>query len=459
MPADQLVQLQVEIPGQTVRAMSSGHAVPASRLSRLGQLGRLAGGIAGGLVSEGARQLAQGQRPTMAGLLLTPANAQRLTERLAKMRGAAMKVGQLLSMDSDQLLPRQLSEVLIRLREDAHPMPILQLNRVLRQAWGDGWERRFKRFGFTPLAAASIGQVHEATLHNGDRLAIKVQYPGIRRSIDSDVDNVAGVLRLFRLLPEDLDFSSILDEAKRQLHAEADYHQEAAALRSYAAHLAGDARFEIPRVIEELTTREVMVMSYLDGQPIESLADQPATLRNQAAASLLDLALHEAFEWGLVQTDPNFSNYLYAPESGRIQLLDFGATRSYGQQEVSALRHLLAACIEGDKGDVARNACQVGYLAEDDPEPYREFVVQLLHMVTEPARSATPYKFGQTDLAQRMSEVLIEMRIRSRFGRLPPVPVLFLHRKLGGLYLQLSRLRASLPVRELVSSYLGASDL
>ena len=250
-------------------------------------------------------------------------------------------------MDSGQLLPPQLGELLARLREDAHAMPLGQVAAVLKQAWGEGWDGRFARFTFTPLAAASIGQVHQATLKDGQRLAVKIQYPGIRASIDSDVENVATLLRLPGLVPAEIDFAPLLREAKSQLHAEADYRREAIALGRFAELLAPDSRFEVPAVIDTLTTEQTLTMQFLDGDPIESLADAPPLKRNEAAAALLELALREVFDWGLVQTDPNFANYLYSPHSKRIQLLDFGATRDYDPQLRTALNRLLSACIDG----------------------------------------------------------------------------------------------------------------
>lgn len=437
--------------------MPSERRITASRLGRLSMIGRLAGGIAGGLVSEGARQLAQGQRPSIGDLLLSPDNARRLGDRLSEMRGAAMKVGQLLSMDSGHLLPPQFSELLARLREDAHQMPLGQVAGVLKQAWGAGWEQQFERFSFTPLAAASIGQVHEALLKDGRRLAVKVQYPGIRRSIDSDVDNVATVLRMSNLVPKGLELAPLLEDAKQQLHAEADYRREAAALARFAANLENDDRFEVPRVIDTLTTPEVLAMSYLDGDPIDSLADAGPAERNSAARALLRLALHEVFDWGMVQTDPNFANYLYASETRRIQLLDFGATRDYPDQQRDALRTLLGACIDGDDADLASAAHRVGYLDPADPPGYRDSIVALLRAATEPVRASGDYAFARTDLARRMRDIVAEMRLREKFTRMPPANVLFLHRKLGGLYLLLTRLRATLPVRELVAPMLSAS--
>ena len=438
--------------------MASERRVTASRTGRLGLLGRLAGGIAGGMVGEGVRRVAGGQRPSLNDLLLTPANARRLADGLSEMRGAAMKVGQLISMDSGQMLPPQLSEVLARLREDAHQMPLGQVAEVLKNGWGRDWEANFSRFLFTPIAAASIGQVHEAVLKDGRRLAIKVQYPGIRESIDSDVDNVAMLMRMVRVLPDDFDIGPVLEEAKRQLHIEADYQAEAASLMRFAAKLEGDSRFQLPRPVEALSTRDILAMQFLDGHPIERLAERPSALRNSVAASLTELALREVFDWGLVQTDPNFANYLYAPGSDQIQLLDFGATREYPPASRAALCRLLAACSDGSDSDLADAAAGVGYLTDGDPAGYRGSVVSLLRTATEPLRAAQPFAFGGSDMARRMSDAVLEMRLRDRFGRLPPTEVLYLHRKLGGLYLLLTRLRAVVDVRVLAAPYLDQTE-
>ena len=429
--------------------MARQRRITASRLGRLSQLGRLAGGMIGGAVSEGARQIANGQRPSLGDVVLTPANARRMTEKLSEMRGAAMKVGQLLSMDSGQLVSPEFSEILSRLREGAHHMPLGQVADVLENAWGENWDRQFKRFIFTPLAAASIGQVHEAVLGDGRRIAVKVQYPGISQSIDSDIDNVAGLLRMFRLLPDQVDISSLMDEAKKQLHVEADYLQEAAALKRFSQKIAGDNRFAMPEVVDELTTREVLTMDYLDGLPIEWLVERDDEERNLAAGKLLELCLREVFEWGLVQTDPNFANYRYQPQSGIIQLMDFGATREYSTQQQDAMRNLVEACVDGISSDVADAAAAVGYLDENNSPGYRDSIIRLLITAVEPVRFNRDYDFAHSDLASRMSEIVLDMRMRKRVGQIPPVSILFLHRKIGGLYLLLSRLKSRLPVREL----------
>ena len=185
-------------------------AVPIGRLTRLLRFGGIATGIAGGVAAGGLRAMAQGQRPDMAQLLLTPGNTLRLTEGLSHLRGAALKLGQMLSMDSGVMLPPELTSILARLRQDARHMPPKQLQSVLNAEWGPGWHKTFARFEVRPFAAASIGQVHRASLPDGRELAIKVQYPGVRDSIDSDVDNLATLLRLPGLLPRGMDLAPLL---------------------------------------------------------------------------------------------------------------------------------------------------------------------------------------------------------------------------------------------------------
>jgi predicted unusual protein kinase regulating ubiquinone biosynthesis (AarF/ABC1/UbiB family) len=175
------------------------------------------------MFAEGIRQLARGNCPGPADMFLTPANARRIVDQLASLRGAAMKVGQLLLLDAGDLLPPELAEIPSRLRADARPMPMSEVVAVLEASWGSDWDRHFCQFSFTPLAAASIGQVHSCITADGRRLAVKIQYPQIRNSIDSDVANVATLLRMARLLPAGLDIAPLLDEARRQLHEEADY--------------------------------------------------------------------------------------------------------------------------------------------------------------------------------------------------------------------------------------------
>lgn len=429
-------------------------SVPGSRLSRLIRFGSLASGVASGMLAEGARQLAQGKRPALSDLLLTPGNVQRVANQLSQLRGAAMKVGQLLSMDAGDLLPRELSDILSRLRSDAHPMPMSQLVAVLNESWGKGWEGRFERFSFTSLAAASIGQVHAAQGKDGQRLAIKVQYPGVRESISSDVDNVATLLSISGLLPKGMDVAPLLEEAKRQLQDEADYLKEAEHLRYFHQLLADSPDFLVPRAYTEYSSPTILVMSFVDGVAVESLEHAPQAERDRIIALLFGLLMREVFEFQCVQTDPNFANYRYQRDTGRMVLLDFGATRRYARNSTEAFRRLLIAGLREDRAAIADAALDIGYFQPETLPRHRALLTDLIAQACEPLRHQGAYDFAASDLAVRLRDAGWQLGADRDFWGSPPVDVLFLHRKVGGLYLLAAKLKARVNVRSLFEPYL-----
>ena len=429
-------------------------AIPSSRAARLGAFGRLAGGVASGMLGEGARRLARGERPRMRDLVLTPGNVGRLADRLSHLRGAAMKLGQMISMDAGDLLPPELAAILAQLRSQAHRMPPEQLRRVLDSEWGPDWRRRFARFNATPIAAASIGQVHRATLPDGRELAIKVQYPGVRESIDSDVDNVATLLRVSGVLPRELDLAPLLTEAKRQLHEEADYEREAAQMTRFADWLDGHADYVVPRPLPELTTARVLAMDFIDGIPIEALADAPQEERDAAMRDLMALVLREMFEFGAMQTDPNFANYRFQPDTGRLVLLDFGAARDVDPATARGYRSLLSAGLSGDCDAVREAARAAGFLGEAAVARHRALVDRMIDIVVTEMNRPGPFDFGDRGFVEVLREQGMEMAADRSTWHIPPVETLFVQRKVSGTALLAARLEARVDVRELVRPYL-----
>lgn len=430
-----------------------GLPVPVTRLARLGRFGSLATGIAGSAVARGARDLAGGRRPDLRGMLLTPANAARVATQLAEMRGAAMKIGQLLSMEAGALLPPELSEILARLRADAHFMPPAQLKQVLAANWGADFQRRFAQFNVRPIAAASIGQVHRARLKDGRELAIKVQYPGIRRSIDSDVANVATLIRLSGMLPPGLDLAPLLDEARQQLHDEADYVREGESLSRFGRLLADDPDFAVPALMPELTTPDILAMDYLAGVPIESLTNTPQATRDRVVDRLIDLVLREIFDFGLMQTDPNFANYRYDPDSGRIVLLDFGATREIGPDMAAGYRGLLVAGLDGDRAGLLDAACTIGLIDRALDAPHLDRLLDMAQMAFAPLRRPGGYDFAADDLLGRLRDAGMDMALQRQSVHVPPMATLYLQRKIGGIYLLAARLAARTDLNALVAGY------
>lgn len=423
--------------------------IPTSRLSRLAHLGSLASGVAGGMIAEGARQYAQGNRPSTSDLLLTPANAKRIAEQLAKLRGAAMKVGQLLSMDAGDLLPAELAEILSVLRESAHSMPTKQLVSILEEEWGADWMDDFKQFSYEPIAAASIGQVHKAITKDGREMALKIQYPAIKDSIESDVDNVATLIRVSGLLPKDLDISALLDEAKEQLKREADYLLEGEYLNRYRMLLGNHREFYVPEMYKAFSTPQILAMGYASGQPIESLSHAPQEVRDQVMAWLISLLFKEIFEFQLIQTDPNFANYRYNSETKQVVLLDFGATREYPQAIADAYKELMLGAVDNNPERVGKAADAIGFFQDEIKPEQRQAVINVLIQACEPMCRDGVYDFGTSNLAGRIRDAGMAFSTEKDLWHTPPADAIFLHRKIAGLYLLAAKLRARVNVHQL----------
>lgn len=428
-----------------------GLHLPTGRMARLASFGAMATGILGAVVAGGARQMASGKRPDMQDLLLTPANALRLTQNLSQMRGAALKMGQMLSMDTGVVLGPEVTAILASLRKDAAPMLPKQLQTVLNAEWGAGWYGRFRKFDLRPFAAASIGQVHRAKTLDGRDLAIKVQYPGVRASIDSDISNMASLMRLPGVLPQNLDMRPLLIEAKRQLHAEADYTAEAAHLVRFKDLLADDPRFVVPEFYSDLSTPQVLAMRYIDSQPLDVLQDAPQDLRNQVAAQLIELTLRELFHFGAMQTDPNLANYRYLPQTGQIVLLDFGAVQPIAPETTANFRALLNVALAGDSGDIRDAMLKIGYFTPTTP--HRDLIQAMFCAAMEPLRMTAAFDFATSDLLDRLRDMSLVIGQDRDLAHVPPAATLFLHRKIGGMYLMAAKLRAQIALGPMVEPY------
>lgn len=429
-------------------------AVPSGRLNRFARMTKIAAGVAGGMMTEGVRQVKAGNRPKVKDMLLTPANARRISNELADMRGAAMKIGQMLSMDAGDMVPKELADILARLRSDARTMPWEQLNKVLIKAYGKKWPEMFQNFDYQPMAAASIGQVHRAVTLKGDDIVLKIQYPGVRGSINSDIDNVSSLLRMSGQIPDGFDMAPLLAGAKKQLHDEANYLTESVFLRDFGTALANDKRFIVPALFADLTTESVLAMSFVGGDPIESVADLPQAERDRVVTALVDLMLQELFHFRMMQTDPNFANYRYQPDTGKIALLDFGATLRFDEKFVHSYRDLIKAMIKNDDKAILREAKRVGYFITDDNHGYRQLLLDMFKLVGELFSSTEPYVFKRSQLSARLAEKSLAMQGYRQDWKAPPLDAIFFHRKLAGVFLLASRVDARVEMRVLLDKFL-----
>jgi len=432
-----------------------GRAVPSRRLSRLAGLGGMAASIAGGAALSGAKQLASGKRPKASDLFLTPSNAMKLTKQLSNMRGAAMKLGQMISMDSGDFLPKELADILARLRASAQHMPAAQLAKVLKAEWGPDWMNRFEHFQTRPIAAASIGQVHRAILPNGDDVAIKVQYPGVRESIDSDVKNVASLLRMTGLVPESMDVKPIIEEGRRQLHQEADYLREAEYLCRFGNLLSEDEDFQVPEFYEDLSTDKILAMSYIESRPIEEMMDAPQEVRNRIVRNLMSLTLRELFEFKLMQTDPNFANYKYNEETGQLVLLDFGASREITDALSCEYRKLMEICLSGDVDNIMTHIAEMGLIPAQMSDEPRAVIHDMIAMSIAPLGLDEVFDFGRNKMALELRDRGMEIAGNRELWHVPPPETVFLQRKLGGMYMLATRLGAQINVAQLIRDHIA----
>lgn len=433
-------------------------SVPESRLNRLFHYTGLAVRITkSALVNMGKR--------SNEGLSLwSEANVLDLVNTLTKMRGAALKLGQMLSIQGSDIFPPQLEEILRRLRHAAHRMPTKQVYKMMEQAWGKDWIKKFSYFEDIPIAAASIGQVHKASMYidvqdkSEISVAVKIQYPGVEKSLYSDLDQLKALLVLGRLLPKGLYLDNTIRVAQKELAWEVDYNREAEFMTWFRQKLQfedpdsmyGFKTIRVPKVLEH--TKNILITEWMDGIHIDMVRNQPSNIRNQIASTLLYLCLKELFEYGTMQTDPNWSNFLYNPINNQIILLDFGSSRKFPEEFINNYKNLVISASNADRESCIYWSKQIGFLTGQESQTMINSHLQALLAIAEPFRSPGSYDFSHyKTISQRVKATLPVMLYERQ--KPPPDETYSLHRKLSGAFLLCSHLKASVPCREMLLKF------
>ncbi|KAL4793480.1 ABC1 family-domain-containing protein [Aspergillus venezuelensis] len=424
--------------------------VPSSRLGRLWQYGGLATSMAFGAVGESFRRVTGGADDASGSLMFSAGNMERLVAKLSKMRGAALKLGQMISFQDSKMLPDAIQQVLQRVQDRADYMPSYQRDKVLTDNLGPNWRDLFSSFEEVPMAAASIGQVHGAVLKStGQPVAVKIQYPGVADSIDSDLNNLSILLTASRLLPRGLYLDKTIANARTELGWECDYKREAECGNRFRDLLKDDPVFCVPQIIPEASGQNVLTMERLNGVAVTKVQNFTQAQRDWIGTQILRLCLREITEFKYMQTDPNWTNFLYNAQTNRLELLDFGASREYPDTFIDKYIHTLQAASRGDRETCHALSIELGYLTGHESRAMIDAHVSSILTLAEPFMDSSPdvYDFRDQTITERVKG-FIPVMIRERLAP-PPEETYSLHRKLSGAFLLCARLGSQVRCKEL----------
>lgn len=374
---------------------------------------------------------------------------------LCKMRGAALKLGQVLSTLEDTLVPPMIKEALERARAHADIMPKSQLIQCLEKEYGKDWSQKFKSFNLEPIAAASIGQVHEAFLLNGQRVVVKLQYPGVAESINIDLDNFKLVSNALGLFPKAVFIDTLIEIIRKEFQEECDYLLEAKKQQDYKKFAESISKdYYVPIVYSDYSTKKALCMEYVEGVHIDTVARDTSgkyspELKNWLGEKLYWLILKEVFIERVTQSDPNPANYFYDPTKKRINLIDFGATTYYRKDFIDNYMNIMWGVYNDSRETVARYCRKIGFLTgEENKRTINEHVDLAFNVGDTFTKKGDPlYDFGTQEATIRIYGILNKIA----YSRLTPGPweSIPLDRKLLGTFLQLVRLNAKLPTRKI----------
>lgn len=364
----------------------------------------------------------------------------RVVETLGELKGAAMKVGQVVSQ-MQHLLPEEFAAELAKLQQQAPPMPYEVIEQQVCREFGYSPQHIFSCFETEPFAAASIGQVHRATTREGQEVVVKIQYPGVKESCESDLKHLKRLLRLGGLLKVDKDaLDAVFEEIRQGLIRELDYEQEADNLIYFKKRHQGDKGIVIPSVIEKYCTSRVLTLSYESGDSIKAVKAPRYSKKviNLIGQRLFTTMARQIFEFHRVHSDPHPGNFAFRPD-GTLIIYDFGAVAHLQPAVIVSYIDLMDAALKGDFRQLDQALIDLGVRVADGPPVDDSFYQLWLDVLLQPLLEGESFDYGlsslQDEIKKHRSEIL------NYWGAFQPAAdTLFINRVIGGHYLNMAEL-------------------
>ncbi len=354
-------------------------------------------------------------------------SAEQIVETMGQLKGAAMKIGQMLSADPEAL-PGEVTDALAKLQAEAPPMEFSMVKEVVEEALGDSLSALFSDFSETPIGAASIGQVHRGRLQSGMDVAIKVQYPGIANTIESDMKNLGSLLQLARAKVSRERLDSYVDEVTEVIKRESDYLAEADALERFQIILGDVEGVRVPIPVHEYTRRTVLTMEYIEGaRLVDWLNTASPDKRKMQAERLIMSYIEMVHLHNALHADPHPGNFI-VDASENIVFLDLGCVRDYAPQFGDGLIRLILSMWQGDLDRLMATLDDMGFVSEGI-EP--DLIYEWLELILTPLMANRPVNFGELKINDKAMRFVKDNP--SILGFAPPQEALFYVRVLAGL--------------------------
>lgn len=456
-PVLRLMDIYEENLGMVNQPNDSGNGLKklnSSWVSRTLRTSTTAAKLGARMATSSLQQLVVGQEKAQAIKTATQiAIAEDITQSLGELKGLLMKMGQIMSY-MDFALPEQARHILSSLQDHTQPMAPEVVNRIIMRELGNTPDRIFKKWSAKPIAAASIGQVHRAELKDGTQVVVKVQYPEITKTLESDLANTALFDRLGSIMFRGQDKGSLLQELRERLLEECDYENEANNLRFFKKAYADVEWVVIPDVFGDYSTKHVLTMEYIEGQRYsEFLKTASQAEKNKAGERMFEMMFTSIFKHRVFNCDPHPGNYLFLKD--KVAFLDFGCVKRFDGKFLTLWKNYARSVLERDRKSADKNLMRLDFVPRPEKFDF-DYQDRMIVSLYEPWMTEAAYKFTRNLASNTWKLMMVDNP--NKFYANVPKDWVFVNRLQWGLYSVLAEMGAEFDARSIALSLLYDAD-